>query len=185
MGAVFSIFAGFYYWSHLILGYPVIEKLGKLHFITFFIGVNLTFFPMHFLGIAGMPRRIPDYPDIFAGWNKIASIGSLITFFSLFVFIYHVYAILVQFEKPRTYLFFENLCYSYDYSNIQPFGIFQEHVEIFEKHNKNYLFKNQLYNSDFNMSSNNYNKYIAKNEARRRILKTYKFYEGNIAHYKF
>jgi len=65
MGAVFAIFAGFYYWFHKFTGVHYSEKLGNLHFWTFFFGVNITFFPMHFLGLAGMPRRIPDYPDAF------------------------------------------------------------------------------------------------------------------------
>jgi cytochrome c oxidase subunit 1 len=67
MGAVFGIFAGFYYWIGKITGRQYPEVLGQIHFWLFFIGVNLTFFPMHFLGLAGMPRRIPDYPDIYAG----------------------------------------------------------------------------------------------------------------------
>lgn len=91
MGAVFGIFAGFYYWSEKILGVRYIEELGVVHFILFFIGVNLTFFPMHFLGLAGMPRRITDYPDAFSGWNMISSVGSFITVISMIVFYYLVY----------------------------------------------------------------------------------------------
>ncbi|MBX6321816.1 MAG: cytochrome c oxidase subunit I, partial [Rhodospirillaceae bacterium] len=89
LGAVFAIFAGFYYWIPKISGRMYPEALGKLHFWLTFIGVNLTFFPMHFLGLAGMPRRIPDYPDAFAGWNDIASLGAYISGAAtvLFVFI--------------------------------------------------------------------------------------------------
>jgi cytochrome c oxidase subunit 1 len=79
LGAVFAIFAAFYYWIGKMSGYQYNETLGKIHFALSFIGVNLTFFPMHFLGLAGMPRRIPDYPDAYAGWNYVASIGSYIS----------------------------------------------------------------------------------------------------------
>src|SRR3546814_1217135 len=79
LGAVFAIFAGFYYWLPKMCGRQYPEWAGKLHFWITFIGVNITFFPMHFLGLAGMPRRIPDYPDAFAGWNHIASYGSYIS----------------------------------------------------------------------------------------------------------
>jgi heme/copper-type cytochrome/quinol oxidase subunit 1 len=91
MGAVFSIFAGFYFWSPLILGIRYNEIYGKIHFWTFFIGVNLTFFPMHFLGLAGMPRRYSDYPDVFAGWNLIATYGSLISLVSTIFFFYIIF----------------------------------------------------------------------------------------------
>ena len=67
MGAVFALFAGFYYWAAKVTGMQYSELLGKVHFWVFFVGVNVTFFPMHFLGLAGMPRRIPDYPDAYAG----------------------------------------------------------------------------------------------------------------------
>jgi len=87
MGAVFAIFAGWYYWIHKIVGLQYSEILGQIHFWLFFLGVNITFFPMHFLGLAGMPRRIPDYPDAFALWNLIASLGSYISVIaSLFFF---------------------------------------------------------------------------------------------------
>jgi len=67
MGVVFAIFSGFYFWIRKITGQRYPEVLARIHFWLFFIGVNVTFFPMHFLGLAGMPRRIPDYPDAFAG----------------------------------------------------------------------------------------------------------------------
>lgn len=86
MGAVFAIFSGWYYWISKIVGNHYNEVLGKVHFWTTFIGVNLCFFPMHFLGLAGMPRRIPDFPDSFNAWNNIASIGSFITTFSTIFF---------------------------------------------------------------------------------------------------
>jgi cytochrome c oxidase subunit 1 len=91
MGAVFAIFAGFYFWIGKIIGLEYPESLGQVHFIIFFIGVNLTFAPMHFLGIAGMPRRIPDYPDAYVGWNSVASFGSYISAISTIFFFFLVY----------------------------------------------------------------------------------------------
>src|SRR6187431_3264583 len=88
LGAVFSIFGGWYYWFPKMTGYMYSETIGKLHFWLMFIGANLTFFPMHFLGLAGMPRRIADYPDAFAGWNLIASIGSYVSFAGLIIFLF-------------------------------------------------------------------------------------------------
>lgn len=99
MGAVFGIFAAFYYWFGKMTGLAINETLGKIHFWLFFIGVNLTFFPMHFLGLAGMPRRIPDYPDSYAGWNYIASFGSLISAFSALFFLGILYLALMQDNK--------------------------------------------------------------------------------------
>lgn len=88
LGAVFAIFAGFYFWIGKMSGRQYPEFWGKVHFWTTFVGVNLTFFPMHFLGLQGMPRRYPDYPDAFWGWNMLASIGSYISFASALVFLY-------------------------------------------------------------------------------------------------
>ena len=87
MGAMFGIFAGIYYWFGKMSGRKYNEFLGKLHFWLFFIGVNVTFFPQHFLGLAGMPRRYADYPDAFADWNYISSIGSYISVVGLAVFL--------------------------------------------------------------------------------------------------
>ena len=83
MGAVFGIFAGFYYWMGIVLGVKYSEILGKMHFYTFFIGVNLTFAPMHILGIMGLPRRVPDYPTVYSSINKIITIGHFISLSSL------------------------------------------------------------------------------------------------------
>jgi cytochrome c oxidase subunit 1 len=91
LGAVFAIFAAFYYWLGKMSGRVYPEALGKLHFWTFFIGTNLTFFPQHFLGLSGMPRRIPDYPDVYAGWNYISSIGSYISAASVVIFLILVF----------------------------------------------------------------------------------------------
>jgi len=79
LGAVFAIFAGFYYWFPKMCGRMYPEWAGKLHFWVTFVGVNITFFPMHFSGLAGMPRRIPDYPDPYTGWNMVASYGSYVS----------------------------------------------------------------------------------------------------------
>ena len=93
MGAVFALFAGFYFWTPKIIGLTYNELYGKIHFWTLFAGVNLTFFPQHFLGLAGMPRRIPDYPDAFAGWNAVSSFGSLISVVDTVLFGYIIYDI--------------------------------------------------------------------------------------------
>ena len=90
LGAVFSIFAGFYYWFPKMSGYMYNETMAKVHFWVMFVGINLTFFPQHFLGLAGMPRRYIDYPDAYALWNWWSSIGSYISAFSVLIFLYIV-----------------------------------------------------------------------------------------------
>ena len=99
LGAVFSIFAGFYFWLPVFTGLKVPEELSKIHFWVTFIGVNLTFFPMHFLGLAGMPRRIPDFPDAYSGWNMVASYGSYLSAFSGAFFFYVLYVTFTEGEK--------------------------------------------------------------------------------------
>ena len=91
LGAVFSIFAGFYYWVPKMTGYMYNETLSKLHFWLLFIGINVVFFPQHFLGLAGMPRRYVDYPDAYAQWNFVSSIGAYIAGVATIVFLYTVY----------------------------------------------------------------------------------------------
>jgi len=91
LGAVFSIFAGFYYWFPKMTGYLYNEKLANWHFWLLFVGVNLVFFPQHFLGLAGMPRRYIDYPDAYHLWNAISTYGALISLAATVVFLYTVY----------------------------------------------------------------------------------------------
>ena len=86
MGAVFAIFIGVYRWYTKVTTLSLSTILGQIHFWITFVGVNLTFFPRHFLGLSGIPRRIPDYPEAFLGWNQLASIGSYVTLLGLFVF---------------------------------------------------------------------------------------------------
>jgi cytochrome c oxidase subunit 1 len=80
-------------------GYMYEEWIGKLHFWVAFVGVNLLFFPQHFLGLAGMPRRIADYPDAFSGWNYVSSIGSYISGFSVLIFLFGVVRAFMRKEK--------------------------------------------------------------------------------------
>jgi cytochrome c oxidase subunit 2 len=96
MGAVFALFSGWYFWIPKILGLDYNLLYSKAHFWVLFTGVNLTFFPQHFLGLQGMPRRISDYPDAFTGWNFISSIGSIISVAATALFLHIVYLQLVK-----------------------------------------------------------------------------------------
>ena len=98
LGAVFAIFAGWYYWFPKMYGYMYNERIAKLHFWVTFTGVNLIFFPQHFLGLAGMPRRYIDYPTVFAGWNQISTYGSYISAVGTLIFLYGVFE---AFAKKR------------------------------------------------------------------------------------
>jgi cytochrome c oxidase subunit 1 len=99
LGAVFAIFAGWYYWFPKMFGYMYSEFIGKLHFWVTFIGVNMIFFPQHFLGLQGMPRRYADYPDAFAYWNYISSLGSYISAFGVLIFLAGVAHAFMKKEK--------------------------------------------------------------------------------------
>ena len=88
LGAVFAVFAAWYYWYPKMFGYMYNETLANWHFWITFIGVNIIFFPQHFLGLAGMPRRYIDYPDAFAFWNRVSSIGYYITFVGMLLFLF-------------------------------------------------------------------------------------------------
>jgi len=99
MGALFALFAGFYYWIGKMSGHQYPESLAKLQFWIMFIGVLATFFPMHFLGLSGMPRRIPDYPDAFTGWNEISTYGSYVSALGMILFLYIVYKTFTSGER--------------------------------------------------------------------------------------
>ncbi len=101
LGAVFAIFAGMYYWIGKMSGRQYPEWAGKLHFWLFFIGANLTFFPQHFLGRQGMPRRYIDYPEAFASWNAISSYGAFLSFASFLFFIGIVFYTLLAGRRVR------------------------------------------------------------------------------------
>jgi cytochrome c oxidase subunit I len=96
LGAVFALFAGWYYWIGKITGKEYPEWIGKLHFWVMFVGVNLIFFPQHFLGLDGMPRRVPDYPDAYHYWNQVSSWGYRITALAVGIFLVGVFMTLAR-----------------------------------------------------------------------------------------
>jgi Heme/copper-type cytochrome/quinol oxidases, subunit 1 len=102
MGAVFAIFSGFYYWVAKVTGCQYNEQLAQMHFWLFFIGVNFTFFPMHYIGIAGMPRRIFDFPDAFAPLNALASSGSYLSAYSALLFAWILYNTFAEGQTHET-----------------------------------------------------------------------------------
>ena len=112
MGAVFALFSAWYFWIPKILGLDYNILLGKAHFWVMFIGVNVTFFPQHFLGLQGMPRRISDYPDGFAGWNLVSSFGSIISVAATWLFLYIVYKQLVEGKAVSRYYWLTSQFYT-------------------------------------------------------------------------
>ena len=103
MGAVFALFSAWYFWIPKMLGLEYDQVKGKAHFWVMFIGVNVTFFPQHFLGLQCMPRRISDYPDGFAGWNLISSFGSVISVSATWLFLFIIYQQLVEGKAASRY----------------------------------------------------------------------------------
>ncbi len=91
LGAVFAAYGAFYYWFGKMSGRAYNETLGKIHFWFTFFATNLTFFPQHFLGLAGMPRRIPDYPDAYGPWNYLSTVGSVLSLISAFLFVFIIF----------------------------------------------------------------------------------------------
>lgn len=134
MGAVFGIFSAFYNWMWKVTGYSYSEEAGRVHFWTMFIGVNITFFPMHFSGLAGMPRRIPDYPDVYAVWNSMSSFGSIVSFISVLWFFH-----LVQSAITTNY---RALADTYDSIYLNHFSLsflFRETVGVYTERSINFL----------------------------------------------
>nr|QHN89969.1 cytochrome c oxidase subunit 1 [Brachionus calyciflorus]UBY46735.1 cytochrome c oxidase subunit I [Brachionus calyciflorus] len=125
MGIVFAIFAGFFYWFPVFTGLSLNDYLGKVHFYLTFVGVNLTFFPQHFLGLSGMPRRYADYPDCYYVWNKISSLGSFMTIFSVMLFIVILWE---AFVSHRTVMFTYHNAVHLEWSPRLPIS-FHSHVE--------------------------------------------------------
>lgn len=118
IGAVFAIFAGFIHWYPLFTGIALNSFYLKIQFITIFIGVNLTFFPQHFLGLAGIPRRYSDYPDRFISWNIISSLGSYISLLSILIIIIIIWESIIN---QRLILFSLNISSSIEwYQNLPP-----------------------------------------------------------------
>ncbi|YP_112436.1 cytochrome c oxidase subunit I (mitochondrion) [Octopus vulgaris] len=117
MGAVFALFAGFTHWYPLITGLSLNQQYTKSHFYMMFIGVNITFFPQHFLGLAGMPRRYSDYPDSYTKWNMVSSMGSLLSLTSIMFFMFIVWESLIS---QRTIIWSNHLNTSLEWDNRLP-----------------------------------------------------------------
>jgi heme/copper-type cytochrome/quinol oxidase subunit 1 len=125
MGIVFAIFGGFFFWYPTFTGLALNDYLGKIHFYFTFIGVNLTFFPQHFLGLAGIPRRYADYNDCFYFWNKVSSLGSFITVLAVMLFIVMLWE---SFVTHRTIIFSYHRNVNLDFVSRRPIS-FHSHIE--------------------------------------------------------
>jgi len=118
IGAVFAILSGVMYWFPLFFGVVLNEKKSKLQFYIIFLGVNLTFFPQHFLGLNGIPRRYSDYPDVYSFWNIISRIGSLLSLIGVLFFIFIIWeSLLMKYESFRKFYIISSLEWVY---NIPP-----------------------------------------------------------------
>lgn len=129
MGAIFGLLAGYYYWSEKMIGYTYNNLLSKLQFYSFFIGVNILFFPMHFLGLAGLPRRIADYPDAYAYWNLIASYGSILSFLSFLLFLFIIYDQFISQRVTFNYIK-ENTLNDYFIPSYNKYYVRNNHIEF-------------------------------------------------------
>jgi len=148
MGSGFAVFCGFYYWIGKMSGYQYPESLGQCHFWLTFIGVNLTFFPMHFLGISGMPRRIPDYPEMYQAWNTVASFGSFFSFISVLFFFYVIYRTFAdkKVAGKNPWIF----ATSSDISNVLSMGVYAFHTSTKNALNRALLSKDDEYYIELN-----------------------------------
>nr|YP_010032933.1 cytochrome c oxidase subunit I [Protaeolidiella atra]QOW38667.1 cytochrome c oxidase subunit 1 [Protaeolidiella atra] len=117
MGAVFAIFGGFVYWFPMITGFSLHDRWAKAHFFVMFLAVNITFFPQHFLGLAGMPRRYSDYPDSYYKWNQVSSFGSLFSIFGVMMFVFLIWEAL---QAQRSVLFSKAPSMSREWDDVLP-----------------------------------------------------------------
>jgi len=140
MGAVFAMFAAFYHWIELFSGRRYSESLARVHFWLTFVGVNITFFPMHFLGLAGMPRRIPDYPDIYGGWNLISSIGSLVSVVGVLYFLIMLWYLVndgdltMRFDEHSRWIILNSSVYENGEQRVAylpPYDFFSKYVPLY------------------------------------------------------
>lgn len=119
IGAVFAIFAGFNYWFPLFTGLTIQATWSKIHFFLIFVGVNITFFPQHFLGLSGIPRRYSDYPDAFTKWNVVSTYGSTTSFTALLLFIFILWE---AFVSQRRVVTSSHLPSSLEWQDFLPLG---------------------------------------------------------------